>query len=101
MADDQVEGHPSMVVRVRDPSGGQTTFWIDQHDHAIRKVGFATPRGWHTRIYSDFAYHENPRFQQARRVRLYYDDVLSNDIAWQRYEVNRPIDDAVFMLQPR
>jgi len=34
-------------------------------------------------------------------VRLYYGDVLSNDIAWQRYEVNGPIDDAVFMLEPR
>lgn len=98
MADDQVEGHPSYVVRVRDPAGTDTSFWIDQTDYAIRKVGFDTARGWHTRIYSDFRFHRTPRFQQPTRVRLYYDDVLTNDVHWQRFAIDGPIDDAVFDL---
>jgi hypothetical protein len=94
--DDQVEGHATHVVGVRDPSGGDTRFWIDAADYSIRQVGFDTPRGWHTRIYSGFEFHREPRFQQPTRVRLYYDGVLSNDITWVRYAVNAPIDDAVF-----
>nr|MBP6457100.1 hypothetical protein [Pseudoxanthomonas sp.]MBP7366432.1 hypothetical protein [Pseudoxanthomonas sp.] len=40
MADDQVEGRPAWTVRVTDPGGAQTMFWIDQADHTVRKVGF-------------------------------------------------------------
>jgi len=98
MADDQVEGHPTWTIRVDDPTGGQTLFWIDQNHHAIRKVGFATPRGWHERIYSDFYLVEHPRFQQPGRVRLYYDGALTGDIRWIRAEVDVPIAPEIFVL---
>jgi len=96
MADDQVEGHPAWVVSVRDPVGTDTLFFIDQASHAIRKIGFDTPRGWHERIYDGFAWHENPRFQQPTRVKLYYRGVLTNDITWEHYRVDGAIDEAVF-----
>lgn len=98
LADDQVEGHPSFNVSVRDPAGSTTLFWIDSKSYAIRKVGFDTPRGWHERIYSDFKYHEHPHFQQATRVRLFYQGALTNDITWEKYEVNAPIADSVFVI---
>ena len=98
LADDQVEGHPAFNVAVKDPSGGSTLFWIDSDSYAIRKVGFDTPRGWHERIYSGFEYHQNPRFQQPTRVRLYYAGALTNDITWEQYEINAPIADEVFVL---
>ena len=98
LADDQVEGHPSFNVSVRDPTGGTTLFWIDSKNYAIRKVGFDTPRGWHERIYSDFKYHEHPHFQQATRVRLFYRGALTNDITWEHYDVNKPIADSVFVI---
>ncbi|MEO6170366.1 MAG: hypothetical protein ABIO84_05465 [Lysobacter sp.] len=98
LADDQVEGHPSYNVAVKDPSGSSTLFWIDSASHVIRKVGFDTPRGWHERIYSGFEYHQNPRFMQATRVRLYYKGALTNDITWEQYAINAPIADAVFVL---
>ncbi len=98
LADDQVEGHPSFNVSVRDPTGSTTLFWIDSNSYAIRKVGFDTPRGWHERIYSGFEYHENPRFQQATRVRLFYRGALTNDITWEHYDVNVPIADNVFVI---
>lgn len=99
LADDQVEGHPAFNVLVRDPAGGATLFWIDSKNYALRKVGFDTPRGWHERIYSGFEYHEHPHFQQATRVRLYYDGALTNDITWQHYAVNAPIADDVFVIE--
>lgn len=98
LADDQVEGHPSFNVSVRDPAGSTTLFWIDSKNYAIRKVGFDTPRGWHERIYSDFKYHENPHFQQATHVRLFYRGALTNDITWEQYDVNQPIADSVFVI---
>ncbi len=98
LADDQADGHPCHVVRVTDPSGGETTFWIDQRDRAIRKVGFDTPRGWHERVYSDFYRVDPPGFVQPGRVRLYYRGALVNDIRWHVAEVDVPIDDATFTL---
>lgn len=98
LPDDQVEGHPSHVVRVTDPAGGETTFWIDRESFAIRKVGFDTPRGWHERIYSDFYRVEPSGFVQPGRVRLYYQGALTNDIVWERAVVDAPIGDEVFVL---
>lgn len=98
MADDQVEGRPAWTVRVTDPGGAQTMFWIDQADHTVRKVGFDTPRGWHERIYSDFYMVKDPAFQQPGRVRLYYGGALVSDIRWTAATVDQPIDDRVFVL---
>ncbi|MCE3004347.1 MAG: hypothetical protein LW860_16855 [Xanthomonadaceae bacterium] len=99
LPDDQVEGHPSRAVRVTDPTGGETTFWIDRDSFAIRKVGFDTPRGWHERIYSDFYRVEPSGFMQPGRVRLYYRGALSNDITWTDAVVDAPIADEVFVLE--
>ena len=101
MADDQVEGRPAWTVRVTDPGGAQTMFWIDQADHTVRKVGFDTPRGWHERIYSDFYMVESPRFQQPGRVRMYYAGVLVSDIRWTGATVDAPIADPLFVLDDR
>lgn len=98
MADDQVDGHPAWTVRVDDPEGGRTLFWIDQAVHSVRKVAFDTPRGWHERIYSEFYMVESPRFQQPGRVRMYYDGALVSDIRWTQAVVDVPIADDVFTL---
>lgn len=98
LADDQIEGHPCYFVRVVDPSKNVTDFGIDQKDFAIRSVSFKTPRGFHQRIYSDFKWHQKPRFRQPTRLRLYYDGVKWTDITWQEFVVNQPIDEAVFQL---
>ena len=66
--------------------------------YAIRYVGFDTERGWHHRTYSDFAWHENPRFRQPRHVKLFYDGRKTNDILWPVFKVNAPIDDDVFVI---
>ena len=98
MAGDQVEGRPAWTIRVTDPTGGHTLFWIDRAEHTVRKVGFDTPRGWHERIYGDFYMVEKPRFQQPGRVRLYYAGALVSDIRWTQAEVDAPIAHDVFVL---
>lgn len=94
--DDRVDGHPVYMIRLTDPTGGATLFGIDQQSHAIRYMGFATPRGWHERIYDDFEQLQNPRWLQARHVTLRYNGVKANEVFWTTTRVNAPIDPAIF-----
>lgn len=96
MPDDGVDGHPLYIVRLTDPKGGVTVFGIDQRSHAIRTMGFATPRGWHERIYDDFVRLKDPDWLQARKVTLRYNGIKQNEVYWQQTRVNAPIDDTVF-----
>jgi hypothetical protein len=94
--DDVVGSHALYMVRLTDPSGGQTLFGVDQQSFAIRLMGFTTPRGWHVRTYDDFYVVPNTRWLQARKVILYYNGVKSNEVLWSKASVNGAIEDALF-----
>ncbi len=96
LPDDDVGGHALYMVELTDPKGGKTLFGIDQKSHAIRTMGFRTPRGWHLRVYDDFVHLEDPRWLQARHVTLYYDGRKSNEVFWTETKVNAEIDAALF-----
>ncbi|WP_417608688.1 hypothetical protein [Parasphingorhabdus sp.] len=96
LADDRIDGHPLYMVLLTDPKGGETLFGIDQQSHAIRSMGFRTPKGWHHRTYDDFVELNNPRWLQARHVTLYYDGRKSNEVFWTTTRVNEEIDPALF-----
>lgn len=96
MPDDTIGAHPIYMVRLTDPKGGLTLFGIDQCSYAIRTMAFATPRGWHERIYDDFVRLKNPDWLQARHVTLSYNGVKANQVFWHTTNVNAPIDEAVF-----
>lgn len=98
LPDDLIDGHPSFMVRVTDPNGGETLFGIDKATYAIRKAAFQTPKGWHERLYSDFLQLSTPRWLQARSVRLYYNGVKANEVYWQDVTINSSLDPAVFTL---
>lgn len=100
LADDQVTGDPCYFIKVTDATGSETIFGIDKGSLAVRLVGFDTPRGWHHRIYSEFAWHNSPKFRQPQRVRLFYDGRKTNDIFWHTFRVNGPVNDAVFVIDP-
>lgn len=97
IADDSISGHKLYMVELIDPNGGKTLFGVDQDSHAIRKIGFGTPRGWHERTYSDFIYLDNPRWLQARHVTLYYNGRKSNEVFWTKAKVDKPIETNIFM----
>ncbi len=96
LADDAIAGHALYMVQLTDPEGGETLFGIDQQSHAIRMMGFRTPKGWHHRTYDDFVTLENPRWLQARHVTLYYDGRKSNEVFWTDTRVNGEIDAGLF-----
>ncbi len=94
--DGRHDGRALFKLRLTDPQGGQTLFGIDQQSWAIRTMEFATPRGWHLRTYDDFVELQNPRWLQARRVTLYYNGLMQNEVRWTDVQVNAPVDPALF-----
>jgi hypothetical protein len=94
--DRTVDGHMLKMVRVIDPAGVATLFGIDAASHFIRYMGFATPRGWHERVYDDFVMGDTPRWLQAREVTLFYNGVRQNTVHWRRFSVGSSIPDATF-----
>jgi len=97
--DDLVDGQPAFMVELTDPAGGTTLFGIRQRDAAILYVGFATPRGWHERRYSDFFSLPGSDWVQAGRVRLFYDGVKANEAIWTHFEVGGAYGDALFQVR--
>ncbi|MCC5860991.1 MAG: hypothetical protein JJT93_03665 [Gammaproteobacteria bacterium] len=98
LVDDTIEGLACYTVRVGDPSGGSTLFWIEQATGLIRAVAWPTPRGFHQRVYTEFYWIDDPGFMQPGRVRLYYDGIKVNDIYWTEASINVPLADALFVL---
>ncbi len=97
LADGNVDGFPVYMVRLTDPTGSESLFGIDKKSHAVRMVGFATPRGWHVRTYSGFFRPKSmPKWLQAGKVTLYYNGVKQNEIHWQSADINAPIDASLF-----
>ena len=101
VADGNVAGHALYMVRLTDPQGGVTLFGVDQQSHAIRSMGFTTPRGWHERHDDDFVRLSNPNWLQSRKFTLYYNGVKPNLVVWGTFVVNGDVDDAVFAPPPR
>ena len=94
--DRSLDGHALDMIRIVDPGGQATLFGIDRESRFIRYMGFATPRGWHERVYDDFIMLQDPRWVQAREVTLFYNGVRANTVHWKTAAVGKPIDDAVF-----
>lgn len=99
-ADRLIDGDPTFMIALTDPSGGATLFGIRQSDAAITYVGFDTPRGWHERRYSHFFSKPGSGWTQAGRVRLFYDGIKANEAIWTDYEIGETYEDALFVVVP-
>ena len=99
MPDDVVDGRSAYVVRITDPQGRQTLFSIAHDDYAILRVGFATPRGWHERTYSDFFRRPGADWVQPGRIRLTYNGVKQNEIFWREFTLNSDLPDSLFVIE--
>jgi hypothetical protein len=94
LPDDSIDGHPAYMVRVTDPGGSTTLFGVDKESYLIRLAGFSTPSGWHVRIYDDFVVQ--PGWTQARKVTLYYNGTIANQVFWTDWKVNLPLAEDLF-----
>lgn len=98
LVDDTMEGRDAWVIRVGDPSGGKTLFWIDKETGLILAAAWDTPRGWHQRTYGDYYEIGNTGFMQPEHVRLYYNGIKANDIRWTQASINEPLEEGLFRL---
>lgn len=96
-----IDGHRLDVLRIIDPHGQSTLFGIDRESRFIRYMGFASPRGWHERVYDDFMMLDNPRWLQAREVTLFYNGLRANTVHWRVARVDVPLADEVFAVPER
>lgn len=99
MPDDLVDGAPSYMIELTDPSGGKTLFGIRHSDYAIVYVGFQTPRGWHERRYSNFFSKPGVEWLQAGRVRLFYNGVKANEAVWTDFEIGGQFEPSLFVVR--
>lgn len=99
LTDGEVNQQGTYRISVIDHTGSSTLFDIRQEDFAIVQVAFDTPRGWHHRIYSDFLQKDEYSWNQACQVELYYDSSLQNVVYWTDFEVNVPMQEALFTLR--
>jgi hypothetical protein len=99
LPDDLVDGRSVYVVDVIDPNGGHTQFAIAQDNAQILRVGFATPRGWHERIYSDFYMHPGSAWVQPGRIRLFYNGVKQNELFWTDFRLNEEMPNHLFTIE--
>ena len=97
-SDRTIDGKPAYMVQLTDPAGGTTLFGIDRSSYQILYVGFDTPRGWHERRYSDYFSKPGTPWQQAGRVRLYYDGILANQAVWTHFELGQSYPDDTFIV---
>lgn len=97
-SDRTIDGKPAYMVQLTDPEGGKTLFAFEHDTFQILYVGFDTPRGWHERRYSDYFSKSGLSWQQAGRVRLFYDGVLANEAVWTDFEVGGAYDDDTFVI---
>jgi hypothetical protein len=97
--DDLVDGQPVYRIEVTDPTGAKTLFGIARADYSILSVGFATPRGWHERIYSNFYQKPGLAWVQPGRIRLYYNGVKQNELVWRDFKLNEAMPDGLFTGQ--
>lgn len=97
-SDRTIDGKPAYMVQLTDPSGGNTLFGFDRGTYQILYVGFDTPRGWHERRYSDYFSKPEISWQQAGRVRLFYDGVMANEAVWTDFEIGSALYDDLFVI---
>lgn len=92
----EIGGHPVDLIRLIDPQGQPTLFGFDTQSGFIRYMAFATPRGFHERLYDDFVRLPDSGWVQAREVTLLYDGIKANTVYWREARVGEPIDPALF-----
>ncbi|MCR9193237.1 MAG: hypothetical protein NXH88_00820 [Hyphomonas sp.] len=97
-SDRTIDGKPAYMVQLTDPEGGKTLFGFEQGSLQILYVGFGTPRGWHERRYSDYFSKPGVDWQQAGRVRLFYDGVMSNEAIWTDFTIGTVYADETFII---
>ena len=98
LPDDLVDGKPSYTVRVIDPGGESALFSVRIADARIVKIVFATPRGLHERVFSNFFSKPGVKWVQPGRVRSMINGVKEAEFLYTDFAIGRDLADDLFVI---
>ncbi len=98
LADDMVDGKPAYNVRVTDPVGESAVFSVRVADARLVRVQFATPRGLHDRIFSEFFTKPGSPWVQPGRIRSFINGEKEAEFTYSGFTIGKPLSDDLFVI---
>ena len=99
LPDEAVDGKDAWTVKVTDTVGEFTLVSVRKADNRIVRIVFATPRGLHDRIFSDFFTKPGVKWVQPGRVRSMINGVKEAEFTYSDFEIGKPMKDALFVIE--
>lgn len=99
LPDDSVDGEETWTVKVTDTVGEFTNVSVRKSDARIVRIVFATPRGLHDRIFSEFFTKPGVKWVQPGRVRSYINGIKEAEFTYSDFEIGKPMDDRLFVIE--
>lgn len=100
LADDMVDGKPAYNVRVTDGSGESAVFSVRIADARLVRVQFATPRGLHDRIFSEFFTKPGTSWVQPGRIRSFINGEKEAEFTYSDFTIGAKVHDELFVIKP-
>ena len=100
LADDTVDGKPAYMIRVTDGSGESAVFSVRIADARLVRVSFATPRGLHDRIFSDFFMKPGSPWVQPGRIRSFINGEKEAEFTYSDFTIGSSLPDDLFVIKP-
>jgi Domain of unknown function (DUF4440) len=100
VADDLVDGKPAYTIRVTDPAGESAVFSVRIADARLVRVQFATPRGLHDRIFSEFFTKPGSPWVQPGRIRSFINGEKEAEFTYSDFTIGKPLPDDLFVIKP-
>ena len=98
LADDIVDGKPAYMVRVTDSTGESAVFSIRIADARLVRVAFATPRGLHDRIFSEFFTKAGSPWVQPGRIRSFINGEKEAEFTYSDFTIGAKLPDDLFVI---
>ena len=98
LADDMVDGKPAYNVRVTDPAGESAVFSVRIVDARLVRVQFATPRGLHDRIFSEFFTKPGSPWVQPGRIRSFINGEKEAEFTYSDFTIGAKLPDDLFVV---
>ena len=99
LPDDSVDGQLTHTVKVIDTVGEFTQVSVRKSDARIVRIVFATPRGLHDRIFSEFFTKPGVKWVQPGRVRSYINGVKEAEFTYSDFNIGQKMDDKLFVIE--
>jgi len=99
LPDEAVDGNDAWTIKVSDAVGEHTLVSVRKTDARIVRIVFATPRGLHDRIFSDFFTKPGVKWVQPGRVRSMINGIKEAEFVYTDFAIGKLMDDKLFVIE--